>query len=105
MEVTEEGCEEVKPGAEQRSGLGRACPDPHVLACFSAQGLRCYECIGVASESSCRPTTCSYPNAVCVTQEVESTMGEFPVACMKLCSGVAWEEIFKHLWAIVLCGP
>ncbi|XP_041911653.1 lymphocyte antigen 6I-like [Arvicola amphibius] len=60
-----------------------------LLFAEKAQGLRCYQCSGFPIvETSCQPVTCPYTNGVCVTQEVESTMGEFSVARMKMCSGV-----------------
>lgn len=103
---------EAMPGAEEGCGLGRACPDPHVLAWFSAQGLLCYQCLGVTSEISettCPPANCSYPDGVCISQEVETIIGEFPVAPMKM-EGVAWEERSRHLdhsclWTMVLLPP
>lgn len=57
-----------------------------LLYAEKAQGLRCYQCLGLTPESSCSPTTCSYPDGVCVTQEVESTVESHKVtATNKFC--------------------
>nr|XP_048283675.1 lymphocyte antigen 6A-2/6E-1-like [Myodes glareolus] len=59
-----------------------------LLCAEKAQGLHCYECLGISSESSCQPTTCPYTNGVCVTQEVEFTMGSQKVTskyCLPTC--------------------
>ncbi|KAL6081326.1 hypothetical protein STEG23_037607 [Scotinomys teguina] len=47
-----------------------------VLLCTErAQGLRCYECLGVTSETACKAATCQYSGGVCVTQDVEVNSG------------------------------
>ncbi|XP_051015695.1 lymphocyte antigen 6A-2/6E-1-like [Acomys russatus] len=46
-----------------------------LLCAERAQGLRCYSCQGVTSEASCQSLTCPYPDGVCVTQDVEATVG------------------------------
>lgn len=48
-----------------------------LLCAERAQGLRCYQCIGAAKPETCQPTTCSYTNGVCVTQELESTVESY----------------------------
>ncbi|XP_031202209.1 lymphocyte antigen 6A-2/6E-1-like [Mastomys coucha] len=37
-----------------------------------AQGLECYNCLGVPLETSCNSTTCIFSDGLCVTQMVES---------------------------------
>ncbi|XP_008843177.1 lymphocyte antigen 6A-2/6E-1 [Nannospalax galili] len=46
-----------------------------LLCAERAQGLRCYQCLGVTSQASCQPATCPHPDGVCVSQEVE-VMGD-----------------------------
>lgn len=61
---------------EEGSGLGRACPNPpHVLASFSAQGLKCYSCIEVPLNANCSTATCPYSDGVCVSQVLEAVEG------------------------------
>ncbi|XP_041528358.1 lymphocyte antigen 6A-2/6E-1-like isoform X2 [Microtus oregoni] len=57
-----------------------------LLCAENAQGLRCYQCMGAAKPETCQPDTCSYTNGVCVTQEMESTVGSYKVTLInKLC--------------------
>uniref|UniRef100_A0A8C8W2C3 UPAR/Ly6 domain-containing protein n=1 Tax=Peromyscus maniculatus bairdii TaxID=230844 RepID=A0A8C8W2C3_PERMB len=46
-----------------------------LLCAERAQGLRCYQCLGVTPETSCQPALCQYPDGVCINQEVEVTVG------------------------------
>ncbi|XP_052603400.1 lymphocyte antigen 6A-2/6E-1-like isoform X2 [Peromyscus californicus insignis] len=48
-----------------------------LLCAERAQGLRCYECLGVTPGTSCQPATCHYPDGVCITQEVEVTVESY----------------------------
>ncbi|XP_034372684.1 lymphocyte antigen 6A-2/6E-1-like [Arvicanthis niloticus] len=40
-----------------------------------AQGLECYNCVGVPLDASCPSVTCPYSDAFCVTQVAETTVG------------------------------
>ncbi|XP_031202270.1 lymphocyte antigen 6A-2/6E-1-like [Mastomys coucha] len=42
-----------------------------LLCAERAQGLKCYNCLGVPLETSCNSTTCTYSDGFCVTQVVE----------------------------------
>ncbi|NP_001297367.1 lymphocyte antigen 6G precursor [Mus musculus] len=43
-----------------------------VLLCAErAQGLECYNCIGVPPETSCNTTTCPFSDGFCVALEIE----------------------------------
>ncbi|XP_029329751.1 lymphocyte antigen 6F [Mus caroli] len=43
-----------------------------VLLCAErAQGLECYNCLGVPLGMACKSITCPYPDAVCISQQVE----------------------------------
>ncbi|XP_051686982.1 lymphocyte antigen 6S [Oryctolagus cuniculus] len=46
-----------------------------LLCAQRARGLRCYQCLGTSVSSSCGPALCLYPDGVCVTQEVVTTVG------------------------------
>ncbi|XP_034372592.1 lymphocyte antigen 6A-2/6E-1-like [Arvicanthis niloticus] len=46
-----------------------------LLCAERAQGLECYNCVGVPLDASCPSVTCSYADAFCVTQETEVTVG------------------------------
>ncbi|XP_051016486.1 lymphocyte antigen 6G-like [Acomys russatus] len=46
-----------------------------LLCAETAQGLRCYDCLVVTPTTSCKSTTCPYLDGVCVTHDVESTVG------------------------------
>ncbi|CAH6791022.1 LOC100911104 [Phodopus roborovskii] len=47
----------------------------------SAQGLRCYQCLGLSetSEATCPVATCSYADGVCIFQEVEAVANSHKV--------------------------
>ncbi|XP_031202163.1 lymphocyte antigen 6G-like [Mastomys coucha] len=42
-----------------------------LLCAERAQGLKCYNCLGVPLETSCNTTTCPYSDGFCVTQVAE----------------------------------
>ncbi|XP_006989338.1 lymphocyte antigen 6S isoform X2 [Peromyscus maniculatus bairdii] len=48
-----------------------------LLCAERAQGLRCYQCLGVTPETSCQPALCQYPDGVCINQEVEVTVESY----------------------------
>ncbi|XP_028638611.1 lymphocyte antigen 6A-2/6E-1-like [Grammomys surdaster] len=62
-----------------------------LLCAQRAQGLQCYNCLGVPHGASCSSvTTCPYPDAFCVTQEKEVTVGFIPSKvrshhCLPIC--------------------
>ncbi|XP_062935362.1 lymphocyte antigen 6A-2/6E-1-like [Cynocephalus volans] len=41
-----------------------------LLCTETAQGLKCYQCIAASNMNSCHPAVCSFPDGVCVSQEV-----------------------------------
>ncbi|XP_021072456.1 lymphocyte antigen 6G-like [Mus pahari] len=46
-----------------------------LLCAERAQGLECYNCIGVPLETSCNTTTCPFSDGFCVAQEIEVIVG------------------------------
>ena len=74
---------------------------PHVLASLSAQGLECYQCMGVPIGTSCPSITCSYTDGFCIYQEAEVTEGKFPVASIKMGEG----DLGEKVRAVTCCGP
>ncbi|XP_052016208.1 lymphocyte antigen 6I-like isoform X1 [Apodemus sylvaticus] len=47
-----------------------------LLCAERAQGLECYQCMGVPIGTSCPSVTCSYTDGFCIYQEAEVTEGE-----------------------------
>ena len=84
-------------------GLGRRCPSTHVLSSFSAQGLECYNCLGVSLGIACKSITCPYPDAVCISQQVELIVGKFPVTYIKMAEEGFGENVMSGylLWTRV----
>ncbi|XP_069847623.1 lymphocyte antigen 6A-2/6E-1-like [Dipodomys merriami] len=59
-----------------------------LLCAERAQSLQCYQCVGATQDSTCKPSTCPFPNGVCVTQEVGMAMGSRKVKnkfCLPTC--------------------
>jgi hypothetical protein len=76
------------------------------LAFFSAQGLECYNCLGVSLGIACKSITCPYPDAVCISQQVELIVGKFPVASIKMAEGSLEENIRSgHLLRTMVLLP
>ncbi|XP_052603401.1 lymphocyte antigen 6F-like [Peromyscus californicus insignis] len=52
-----------------------------LLCAERAQGLRCYQCLGVTPETSsgtsCQPAICQFPDGVCITQEFEAILDSY----------------------------
>ncbi|XP_052016212.1 lymphocyte antigen 6A-2/6E-1-like [Apodemus sylvaticus] len=46
-----------------------------LLCAERAQGLECYQCMGVPLGTSCPSVTCSYTDGFCIYQEAEVTEG------------------------------
>ncbi|XP_028639821.1 lymphocyte antigen 6A-2/6E-1-like [Grammomys surdaster] len=48
-----------------------------LLCALRAQGLKCYNCLGVPLDTSCSSMTCPYSDGFCVTQVAEVTVGSY----------------------------
>ncbi|XP_034372756.1 lymphocyte antigen 6A-2/6E-1-like isoform X2 [Arvicanthis niloticus] len=62
-----------------------------LLCAERAQGLKCYDCMGVPFEDSCKSiSTCLHPDSYCATQVVEVPMGSITMKlknhqCIPIC--------------------
>ncbi|XP_035294693.1 lymphocyte antigen 6A-2/6E-1-like [Cricetulus griseus] len=76
-----------------------------LLCAERAQGLLCYQCLGVTSEISettCPPANCSYPDGVCISQEVETIIDSHKVKtknkfCVPVCPDKNYDGNFDFL--------